>query len=169
MAPSNITATEVIAILEVKLGSKIPEVPKIRWNTFGILRKRAEIFGVGLYKRPLEALPNELFSCTELEVLSLTGGGLKEIPRNIQSLTNLKEFYVGGNELRFIPEEIGNLQNLHTLYILEDSLESIPESVVNLEILQEFSVSSNFLTNPTQEMLEIKKKGCQVFLNNIEI
>ncbi|MEH6307728.1 DUF1963 domain-containing protein [Olivibacter sp. CPCC 100613] len=108
---------------------------------------------VRLKKVDAATLPDQLFTYTGLESLSITldknaqdGMALEEIPKQLIALTSLKELVlVGFWKVKEIPEEISALHHLRLLFITGTQITLIPENLLALPQLEYGTLSNNRL------------------------
>ena len=60
------------------------------------------------------------------------GNCLTAIPQEIFSLTNLKELSIAYNQITAIPDAIANLANLTELYLSYNQITAIPDAIASL-------------------------------------
>ena len=78
-------------------------------DEFGPLTPSIQLF---LSRNQLAELPPELFSLTNITVLSLRNNDLRHLPPSISRLQNLTELNIAGNGIQFLPWEL--LDMLHS-------------------------------------------------------
>lgn len=85
----------------------------------------------------LEEIPEFVFSCKKLEILSLHENKISHIPKEIGFLTEMKRLFISRNEnIKEFPCEIGNLKKLETLFMLETSIKKVPIEIFHLTKLK---------------------------------
>ena len=104
---------DVLAALEEQTGTQVPIVNSVIWNTYGAVVEDKRVVELGLYKRNLVSLPE-----------------------NIGELTSLRALWMTDNRLRSLPESFGNLKSLRTLLMQGNEITSLPETIVNLKSLE---------------------------------
>jgi len=151
-------------IMDLTLSSR-----QIKWNEFGIYIENGMVKGLGLFNKRMEQVPNAVWGLLDLESLNLVNCRLTSLSENLGNLVNLQELYTGGNQFQTIPSSIGNLSNLTTLYLLEDNLKDLPLSISKLNKLRELSISSEIPDFIPKEILQLKKRGCRIYLNQVQM
>jgi Leucine-rich repeat (LRR) protein len=99
----------------------------------------------------LTAVPPEIGTLEQLEVLYLGWNRLQHLPAEIGQLKNLQVLFVNSNELQQLPTEIGQLTNLAYLTAAYNRLNDLPASMSNLRKLRILNLNNNKLSQlPTQ-------------------
>jgi Leucine-rich repeat (LRR) protein len=163
--------TEYIFLIELEKTERtgrIPILPEVGPEDFGMVVDKNHIVQLGLYdklltsipssignlialkelslgKNQLVALPDSIGHLIELTTLSLMKNKLIEIPESIGNLTKLKELYLVENQLINLPESIGNLTSLEILYLYSNRLNEDPEMIGDLTTLTDLSLGDNQL------------------------
>ncbi len=107
-----------------------------------VARER-EALALNLSGIGLEALPPEIGSLAQLQVLYAHHNALTKLTPEIGNLTELKELYLGANNISWLPSEIGYLVNLHTMYLNENQFMLLPPKLEMLNNLEHLSFEDN--------------------------
>lgn len=95
--------------------------------------------------KPEGAISDELYA--GIEILGLSGKGLKTLPYEIGKLTNLTRLYLHNNQLTDLPEAIGNLTKLITFVLSNNQLTDLPEVIGKLTNMRQLNLSNNQFTD----------------------
>jgi hypothetical protein len=104
--------TEILLALEEQIGSKIPIVTSVNANTFGALIEKQQVVELGLYKRNLASLPENIGQLTALRVLYIDNNKIENLPDSLGELKSLQRILMQWNEITSLPNTIVNLNNL---------------------------------------------------------
>ena len=127
------------------------------------------------------SVPQQLFSLTDLEQLTLNGYELiGTIPVELSNLTNLRRLDIYRTKLTgSIPAELGNLLNLEYLNLSDNELTGgIPAELGNLPNLEYLNLSDNELTGgipaelgnlPNLNVSGNRLEGCMTLANGTEV
>ena len=80
----------------------------------------------------LIAIPQEIFSLTNLKELSIAYNQITAIPDAIANLANLTTLDLDNNQITAIPDAIANLANLTSLLLSYNQITAIPDAIANL-------------------------------------
>ncbi|MGM0469855.1 MAG: leucine-rich repeat domain-containing protein [Promethearchaeati archaeon] len=147
---------DLLKIIEIKIGRRLPIVPSITYNSIGFSTREEDIIGLSLFRMNLYHFPEEIISLNKLESLNLAWNYLEMIPSSIDSLISLRELDLIGNELKAIPESICRLNNLELIDLSFNNLKSIPECMGEMESLVLLKLIKNKIREipPSLENLE---------------
>ncbi|HAS41894.1 MAG TPA: hypothetical protein DCS93_15545 [Microscillaceae bacterium] len=128
-----------------------------------------KITSLDLSNQQLSAIPQAIFSLTNLQELCLDNNNISSLPADIAKLSQLKTLTLNHNQLKIFPQEILDLpqlktfeaahntirhwypmplhQNLTTIKLSHNNLTILPQDFSSLPKLQTFDVSSNMLTS----------------------
>lgn len=94
--------------------------------------------------RQLAHFPKEALNRTDVTSLNLSGNNLTgALPAEIRTLTNLQILDVSNNKMTGIPAEIGHLHNLKTLNYANNQITGLPLELGNLTQLQVLDLRGN--------------------------
>lgn len=139
-----------------------------------------KVYKLELRRDGLEAIPEEVFSMTNLEELYLEKNSIVKIPKEIGLLTNLKILDLDQNQIDSVPPEIGNLilleeldldqnklvylspeigllKNLRSLDLHQNLLSGLPSEIGNLDSLVDIEIYNNKLQNVPAALFQMKK------------
>lgn len=85
--------------------------------------------------------PEEFYTLTKLQDLSVPGQKITALSESIGNLTNLVYLIVRDTEITTLPESIGNLTKLEYLDVSNTEIASLPESIGNLTKLYNLNIS----------------------------
>ena len=86
----------------------------------------------------------DVFRCTRLRTLTITGTGVAKIPPGLANLVRLEELIlVGHHRLTALPDDIVELPRLKRLHIDSNRLARLPAKIGKLQALQELIAYSN--------------------------
>ena len=146
------------------------------------------VFRIHLTKQKLEAFPEIIFMCPNLQELVLDKNRLREIPDQINQLKGLKHFSVkqnkiekfpgallelnqlefldlGENWIDSIPDEIDRLQNLRTLSLWDNPIEHYPQELGNMPALLVLDLLNNQMSKETQRRLKSDLPKCKLIVS----
>lgn len=141
------TEYDVMVALERQLGSAIPLVSKLEYNSFGFIANGNHVVALGLFDKNLTSLPESFWSLKSLKILSLSRNKFTSLPESIGNLTKLETLWLQENKLSSLPNHIGSLTSLQTFTLWNNKLSSLPDTLGNLSALQELNLFSNQLTS----------------------
>ena len=84
----------------------------------------------------LKKLPSELWTLTQLKVLSLNWDGLENLPEDIGRLKNLESLCLKGDQLKQLPNQIVSLSRLSYLEVIGSQMTELPVDFGNLSALR---------------------------------
>ena len=154
---------DILKILELKINTHIPIVPKLIYNKVGVSLKNSKIVGLSLFKCLCE-FPEEITKLSSLEELNLSWNNIAFLPESLGSLKSLKILDLIGNNLTRIPDIIGDLTSLVELDLSFNKLKFIPKEVGNLASLKYLNLIHNNLLNLPEAVLNLEKKGLKILL-----
>jgi internalin A len=93
----------------------------------------------------------------KVEILDLSGKGMKKFPEELKNFTNLRELNLSGNCFVTIPAWIEKCEKLEVLKLEVACLESIPTQLANLEKLKELSLVGNKLEEIDFDLNKLNK------------
>jgi Leucine-rich repeat (LRR) protein len=93
----------------------------------------------------------------KVEILDLSGKGMKKFSEELKNFTNLRELNLSGNCFVTIPAWIEKCEKLEVLKLEVACLESIPTQLANLEKLKELSLLGNKLQKLDLELNRLNK------------
>ncbi|KAK7944346.1 hypothetical protein WMY93_000074 [Mugilogobius chulae] len=93
----------------------------------------------------LSEVPEELGSCTCLEVLSLANNQITSLPNSLASMQNLTKLNLSHNRISIIPTCVYNMKRLVFLHLACNRLETIADQIQDLVNLKIFIVEGNSL------------------------
>jgi Leucine-rich repeat (LRR) protein len=140
--PSSIGYLTELVIMDLAFNDLKGEIPSSIGNLVNL-----EILNLDVNR--LTRIPDELYHCSNLQVLSITqnliGGTLSN---NIGNLTNLQHLNLPQNVIySTLPASIGNLALLESMDITHNLFHfSIPKTVGKLKKLLDFAAGSNFFS-----------------------
>ncbi|MEH1819178.1 MAG: COR domain-containing protein [Nostoc sp.] len=108
-------------------------------------------------KEKLTEVPAEVFELEWLEVLNLSGNGLRTLPETIARLPQLTFLDLSGNQLTELPEAIASLQQLTTLYLSRNQLTELPEAIASFQQLTTLYLSRNQLTELPEAIARLQQ------------
>lgn len=113
--------------------------------------------GLDLSDRGLKAIPDDVFSRTDLEWLDLSGNRLTGAPQaEIRHLSKLKYLDLSDNSLTGLPAELGQLKGLENLDVSNNKLTGLPMELGNLTDLRVFDITGNAYS--ARDLEEISRK-----------
>jgi len=145
---------KILMTLEKIIGTSLPIVEKIGYDTRGVQVIKKTIIGVGLsgieLQKPAETsqfkeLLATLLQLKSLQILFLGSNKLRELPESFGDLKSLEYLNLNLNQLATLPESFGNLQSLRMLDLRENELTTLPESFCDLKSLKELILELNKL------------------------
>ena len=95
-------------------------------------------------------LPDELYTLTELEQLSIAATSsinLESISDKIGNLTKLKYLHLEHTKITSLPDTLCQLTQLESLIVNDTNLESLPENIGNLKNLKRLNISNTKITS----------------------
>jgi leucine-rich repeat protein SHOC2 len=107
-------------------------------------------------------IPEEVFTCRNLEILNFGGDTLKYLSRSILNCKRLMSLNLMGNHLKAVPPVIGEIQSLEYLYLGSNEIKYIPRFLYKLENLKELRLNNNPI--PEKEIRRFRKKRPDVKL-----
>ncbi|MCW5312506.1 GTPase [Nostoc sp. KVJ3] len=108
-------------------------------------------------KEKLTEVPAEVFELEWLEVLNLSGNGLRTLPEAIARLPQLTSLDLNRNQLTILPEAIAHLQQLTSLNLSYNKLTTLPEAIVHLQQLTFLDLKDNELTTLPEAITELQQ------------
>lgn len=101
-------------------------------------------------------MPTEIYGLTSLEKLEFSDGTLNNIPADISKLTNLTSLQLYANQIAKLPAEIGDLAQLQDLNVFNNKIKQVPPSINKLVNLESLNMGDNtFMKFP--EIPDLKK------------
>jgi Leucine-rich repeat (LRR) protein len=91
----------------------------------------------------IEALPEELFSCGNLEELHVYGNSLAVIPASVGKLGRLRLISAGRNQIKELPAELAECKALEALHVYENELSRFPAGLETLPALKIVNADNN--------------------------
>ncbi len=110
------------------------------------------VYRLDLSKNKLAAIPPEVFTLRNLQMLNLSKNRIKEIPPGIAELKHLQRLDLSRNVLVQIPVQIGELENLLFLDLSRNNLISLPKEIGRLKRLEYFNLWDNDLSDLPDEI-----------------
>jgi Leucine-rich repeat (LRR) protein len=113
---------------------------------FSIRENHSDITEVSYRNYDLDALPDTLIQCKNLEYLDLSGNPKLDYSTCLKVLSNfnsLKELRLGYNKLSFLPKEVLVLEKLKILDLTGNFLNGIDSSIEGLSSLEILSLGDN--------------------------
>jgi Leucine-rich repeat (LRR) protein len=147
---------DIMAALEKQLGSPIPSVNRVDYNTFGFVTKDKHIIAIGFYDKDLVTLPECFWSLKSLQTLSLFRNKFKSLPESIGDLNKLETLWLQENKLENLPLNIGKLSSLQILNLWNNKLSALPESIGELSVLKTAHLYNNVLTSLPENIGNLK-------------
>lgn len=114
--------------------------------------EQGRLLRLSLEDLELAQLPMELWQCTSLQELDLSGNQLSSLPVEIGMLVNLESLALCMNQLSSLPAELGQLINLQELFLDNNQLNNLPAELGQLVNLLDLDLSENQLTNLPAEL-----------------
>lgn len=115
-----------------------------------VLRSKSETY---VFNDPdLTTIPSELFRCTHLTTLNLSGCRIRELPPAICELRNLRHLNLSYNLLHTVPDVIGDVSSLESLDVSRNQLSRLPAGIGRLHALKELFAWENHLTSLPKEL-----------------
>lgn len=108
-----------------------------------IARKSEECELIGL---PIEKLPLELFSMSELLLLWVNNNKLTVLDPGIGNLQKIQVLKINNNKLTQLPDEIGLCTSLVRLWAHNNRLQTLPRTIGLLEKVEHMSLEKNNIT-----------------------
>ncbi|QLE44267.1 GTPase [Nostoc sp. C052] len=108
-------------------------------------------------KEKLTEVPAEVFELEWLEVLNLSGNGLRTLPETIARLPQLTFLDLSGNQLTTLPEAIASLQQLTTLDLSRNQLTELPEAIASFQQLTTLYLNRNQLTELPEAIASLQQ------------
>ncbi len=102
---------------------------------------------LSIYDSDINAIPNEIEQLSNLEYLSLYKTNIKDLPVSVANLDSLKKVTLRSNGLTKIPAVIFQLVGLESLWLWENAIEEIPLEIANLKNLYTLELRDNNLTS----------------------
>lgn len=126
-------------------------IPYEYWeNNFPLMKyTTAELDG-----KPISEVTYE--DLATIDVVHLSGQGLRDLPSIITKYVNLKNLYITGNEFSKIPKEVFSLSELETLSMDRNKLESIPSEITKLSNLKSLGLAFNNISSITDDFKDLK-------------
>ena len=82
----------------------------------------------------ISSIPDELFDCTELQIIDFYHNSLSMIPDRIEHLERLQKLNVAENAIMIFPENLCKCDKLETLYALK-SIGNLARQFWNADII----------------------------------
>ncbi|MEL6972488.1 MAG: hypothetical protein AAFO02_20145, partial [Bacteroidota bacterium] len=141
-------------------------------NTYAVAYNLADLHSVttclDLDKQQLAALPDSLWTHTQLQVLLLNENKLTALPDAIASLQQLKDVQLFKNALTSLPESFGQLQQLNALKLSYNALEHLPESFGQLKQLRSLDLAENSLSGLPENFTQLQNlTSLSLFSNSL--
>lgn len=95
-----------------------------------------DVYILKLNFKRLKAIPDEVFTFSNLRELDLSRNFIDSIPPEIANLRNLQKLSLARNWIRNIPDEISLLSNLRILDLNRNPLQQLPPSLCALSRLE---------------------------------
>lgn len=92
-------------------------------------------------------IPDQIATLNALEILKLNNNKIKTVSSAIEQLHRLTILDLGCNALKTIPPALFSLRDLMILKLHVNYIESVPEEIGTLEKLQIFEIYCNFITS----------------------
>lgn len=105
-----------------------------------------------IWNGEIKEIPKELFNFKKLLYLNLINNQIKEIPKEIGSLIKLKKLRLDYNQIKEIPTEIERLINLKLLNLTNNMINEIPKEIGKLINLEDFYLDSNLIFEIPKEI-----------------
>jgi len=100
---------------------------------------------LSLSNRGLLEIPDELYTCTELTDLDLSGNQLASLSEKIGDLKRLEVLNLAGNRLQQLPDNIALLRRLRSLDLSKNEFAEFPKVMGDLRALVSLDLSANRL------------------------
>jgi len=91
----------------------------------------------------LEKVPEEVFACTNLTRLDLSGNKLTQLPDAFDSLPLLRRIDLNGNQIDRLPPSLVRLRGLERLHLQGNDLSQLPEEIPGWQLLRSLRLDQN--------------------------
>ena len=151
-------ATNKFTMVPVEL-SKLPTLTTLnmKHNAIENMHSTLTVATLLLDHNRLTHIPNEVFNCPHLEVLSIRQNGVTQIPPAIAKLKHIKALYLDENKsLNDLPDDVSSLLELRHISITETSIHALP---VHFDSLRKLSHLELTMANFTPQLREAYGNG----------
>lgn len=155
---------DIINILEIKIGKKLPLLSTLTYNSIGFTIQNRNIVGLSLFKMELEEFPLEILYLHNLQMLNLAWNSLDSIPPSISSLQLLRELDLIGNHILNIPETIVKLKNLEVIDLSFNNIETVPECIGDMDSLRLLKLIRNNIIDIPHTIKKAEIEGLKLLL-----
>jgi len=175
---------DIIKQLEETIKKNLPSLENINSHSFigsdrcgYVLDDNSNVIRLGLSKRELIIIPNEIFRLTNLKALNLAYNWFSELPSEIVYLEKLEFLQLYHNRLHKIPPEIGKLKKLKHLGLAKNPIRILPAEILDLKldfvehIVCEgicYSRKKTELQSPPIEIIEKGRIAVEKYFNSIQ-
>lgn len=121
-------------------------------------------------------IPEQIFQCRNLRILSLNGNGLRTLSPNIGRLKKLQVLQLTDNylETKSLPYSLTFCRNLHTLYLDNNKMIVLPGFLLEMKNLQtirrlstKFTLREVWITTKYYRIEEIKKLSQEILVDAV--
>jgi internalin A len=143
------------------LGNRISVLPEELWSL-------SNLQYLSIRNNKLIEIPEAISQLSNLSVLALIENQIGEIPAIIGQLSNLSVLALSNNEISEIPAIIGQLSNLSVLALSNNEISEIPATIGQLSNLSVLALSNNEISEIPATIGQLSNLS-KLYLDNNEI
>lgn len=122
--------------LFVPFAAQLSAQPGKVYKSLKDVRNPQDVYILKLNFKRLQAIPDEVFTFTNLCELDLSRNFIDTVPPAIANLRNLQKLSLARNWVRNLPDELSQLSNLRVLDLNRNPLQQLPASLGTLSRLE---------------------------------
>lgn len=146
-----------VLVLLASVGQSVAQPDRV-YRSLDEVKDPQQVYVLHLRWKRLRAIPQEIFSFTNLRELDLSRNNIDSIPPEIAQLQHLQVLVLSRNLIRHLPMEVGLLSELQHIDLNRNPIASLPDEMAYLSSLRELVLWSTNVTSLPEVFVELEGK-----------